>query len=391
MLKERTLHAAAWLSLLGASLGLVQGVSTTADAAVTPVQDRDRSARTPGALADLEEALDCAKDLSKAFQALSARVSPAVVSLTSNIPTSNGGTRQIAQGSGVVVNVEGLVVTNNHVVADGELFYATFEDGREVEAAILGTDPDTDLAFLQLEAGDYDFATLAPRKPQVGEFVLLIGNPFGMGHSVTSGIVSALGKKNIGLDIKFEDFIQTNSDINPGNSGGPMIDLFGQVVGINTAISAEESRARTGRGLSFSIPSPMIQRVMDDILEFGYVRRGFLGVRSTPQYEFASNSSRRWRNRPIRGIRVDEVVPGSSAADAGLAVGDILLKLDGTALAERDSLLQTVARVLPGTAVELQFEREGKVTKREIVLRQRPLTKEQQRAARSRVPSPTLP
>lgn len=386
MLKDRTLHAAAWLSLLGATLGVVQGAPTPASAAMPPAQERDRSAQTPGALADLEDALDCAKDLSKVFQGLAARISPTVVSLTSHIPTSNGRTRQIAQGSGVVVTTEGLVVTNNHVVSGGEIFYASFEDGREVEAAIVGTDPGSDLAVLQLENGEYDFARLAEGKPQVGEFVLLVGNPFGMGHTVTSGIVSALGRHDIGLDIMFEDFIQTNAEINPGNSGGPLIDLYGQVVGINTAINADDDRQRKGRGLSYSIPSPMVKRVVDDLIAFGYVRRGYLGVRSEEAYELTS-SGRPRRPYKVTGVRIEEVLEGTSAAEVGLERGDLLLSLDGTKMDRRGALLRAVERILPGTQVEIVFERDGERIVREVALRQRPDDGER-RNRRGRTPTP---
>ena len=370
MLKDRTLHAAAWLSLLGASFGLVQGVSTPATAA----QDLDRSARTPGALADLEDALDCAKTLSEAFQSLSARVSPTVVCLTSNLPTSRGGLRQIAQGSGVVISVEGLVVTNNHVVKDGEIFMASFEDGREVEAAVIGIDSESDLAVLQLDQGEYEFATLSAGKPQVGEFVLAMGNPFGMGHTVTSGIVSALGRKDIGLDLVFEDFIQTNAEINPGNSGGPLIDLFGQVVGINTAISGDTSRARSGRGLSYSIPAPMVKRVVDDIIAFGYVRRGYLGIQHSTAHEVSSSRGRSWRNRgPMRGVAVNEVVEDTPAFDAGLKKGDVLLSLDGVRLDQKDLLVKVLDRLMPGTEAEVVLERDGKQLVRTLTLQQRPV------------------
>ncbi len=371
MLKDRTLHAAAWLSLLGASLGLVQGVSTPALAAQEPALDR--SARTPGALADLEDALDCAKTLSEAFQSLSAKVSPTVVSITSNLPTSRGGMRQIAQGSGVVISVEGLVVTNNHVVKGGEIFYASFEDGRQTEAAIIGIDPDSDLAVLQLDQGEYDFATLSAGKPQVGEFVLAMGNPFGMGHTVTSGIVSALGRKDIGLDLVFEDFIQTNAEINPGNSGGPLIDLFGQVVGINTAISDDSNGARRGRGLSYSIPAPMVRRVVDDIIAYGYVRRGYLGIEHRTAHEASSSGRRSWRRGPMRGVAVMKVVEDSPAYDAGLESGDVLLSLDGVRLNEKDRLVRVLDRLVPGTETEVVLERDGRQLTRKLTLVQRPV------------------
>jgi len=251
------------------------------------------------------------------------------------------------------------------VVADGTVFRARFDDGREVEAAILGTDPETDLAVLQLEGEDFPHAPLSTRAPQRGEFVLALGSPLGLGLSVTTGIVSGLGRKNLGLGITYEDFIQFNSDINFGNSGGPMIDMEGRVIGIVAAVSAEEPRQGEGRGVSFAIPGEMVKRVSDDLVEHGFVRRGYLGVRTSPL--FASRGSRR-----ISGVRVQEVVPGSAAEAAGLRSGDVLHSIDGVELRRTSTLLETLAGMAPGTRVALELERDGERSTVEVELGQRP-------------------
>lgn len=371
---RRLLSGAAGLVLLGTALVLVQAGTTSADPAArggtpSPEDPGSPGAGEPlpiaGALDDLAEAFDCARQLSLAFQDLGRRVGPAVASISSNLPTRGGQLRQVAQGSGVVVTPGGLLVTSHHVVADGTVFRARFDDGREIEAAILGTDPETDLAVLQLEGEDFPHAPLSTRAPQRGEFVLALGSPLGLGLSVTTGIVSGLGRKNLGLGITYEDFIQFNSDINFGNSGGPMIDMEGRVIGIVAAVSAEEPRQGEGRGVSFAIPGEMVKRVSDDLVEHGFVRRGYLGVRTSPL--FASRGSRR-----TSGVRVQEVVPGSAAEAAGLRSGDVLRSIDGVELRRTDTLLETLAGMAPGTRVALELERDGERSTVEVELGQRP-------------------
>lgn len=312
-------------------------------------------------LEDLEESIECVKRLSDTFQELSRDVGPAVANVTAHVKTSRG-ERQLAQGSGVVISPDGLLVTNFHVVSGGKVFRASFDDGREVEAAIVGTDPESDLAFLQLEGDDFVSARLAEREAQVGEFVLALGNPFGMGFTVTSGIVSRLGRRNIGLDVLFEDFIQTNALIYPGNSGGPLIDLHGRVLGLNTAV---EERSR--RGISYAIPADMIARAKKDIIEVGYVRRGYLGVRTS-----AVQTSRGGRRSSGNGARVYEVIPDSPAEEFGVEVGDVLLSLEGTAVNSRGDLLQVIGRLQPDKPVELVYVRDGVESKKQITLVQRP-------------------
>jgi S1-C subfamily serine protease len=358
---RRLLPGAAGLLLLGTTLVLGQA-ATAPTSSTDPVRGETRIS---GALDDVQEAFDCANQLSLAFQDLSRRVGPAVASISANLPTRGGQLRQVAQGSGVVVTPEGLLVTSHHVVADGTIFRARFDDGREVEAAMLGADPETDLAVLQLEGESFPHAPLSTRAPQRGEFVLALGSPLGLGLSVTTGIVSGLGRKNLGLGITYEDFIQFNSDINFGNSGGPMIDMEGRVIGIVAAISGEEPRRSESRGVSFAIPGEMVRRVADDLVEHGYVRRGYLGVRTRTQF-----ASRGGRGEP--GVRVTDVVPGSAAEAAGLLAGDLLISVGGVELRRTDTLLETLAGLAPGTRVAILLEREGERSTVEVELGQRP-------------------
>lgn len=377
MKTTRPFHLVIWPVLLG--VGLVYGFGTSTKPvspgsseefetvgiieSVEPEVAQDEIVADASSLTELEKSIECVKGLSETFKALSQGVGPAVASVTSHVETSRG-TRQLAQGSGVVLTAEGLLVTNYHVVAGGKVFRASFEDGRDLEAAIVGTDSDSDLAFLQLEGDDFAYARLAEREAQVGEFVLALGNPFGMGHTVTSGIVSGLGRRDIGLQLLYEDFIQTNALINPGNSGGPLIDLFGEVLGLNTAI--EESGRR---GISYSIPAKMIRRVQKDIIEFGYVRRGYLGVVTE-----SLNSGRRSRSRDRSrspGRRVVRVVEESPASRAELEVGDVLMSVEGKPLISEDDLLLALEAITPGTTIELVLQRDDVEVKRQVVVGER--------------------
>jgi len=312
-----------------------------------PVEAR----RLSNQLVGLEESIDCAKKISDAFEALSDVVSPSVVSVTSHV-RGFGSTRQLAQGSGAVISEDGLVVTNNHVVDGGETYRATFTDGREIEARLIGRDPASDLAFLELDGGGFDALDIADRRARVGEFVLAIGNPLGIGHTVSSGIVSALGRQNLNI-ATYEDFIQTNAEINPGNSGGPLINLEGEVLGINTAIGI----GRGGpQGISFAIPTSMVRTVMEDVVEYGYVRRGFLGVQTADYRPTSRRSS--WRTADIVVVR--EVTPSSPAQAAGIRSGDVVLEIGGQKIGSSNELLKAIARYKPGETVDVLVERDGR-------------------------------
>ncbi len=271
--------------------------------------------------------------------------------------------RQQGLGSGVVVRADGIILTANHVVENAENVTILMSDDRELEAEVVGTDPATDLAVLRIKAGgDLPYAKLTEVRPRVGEWVVALGNPFGQGlrGTVTAGIVSALGRSGIGLT-NYEDFIQTDAAINPGNSGGPLVNLRGEVVGINTAIAS-----RTGgyQGVGFAIPMDLVKPVMQSILDRGRVERGWLGVMI------------RDLDRPLReafgmdpegrgGVLVQEVTKDSPAAEAGLREGDVLLRLNGNELEKVQDLRFRVAAMSPGTRVDftiLRDNREERIT-----------------------------
>ncbi len=268
-----------------------------------------------------------------------------------------GGPRVQGQGSGFLVSAEGHILTNNHVVEGADKVSVKLLDGRTLEAGIVGTDPHSDVAVLRLqgkvptdlpivELGDSDHL-------EVGEWVLAVGNPFGLSHTVTAGIVSALGRNRVGIT-DYEDFIQTDAAINPGNSGGPLLDLDGRVVGINTAIF---SRSGGYMGIGFSIPINMAKAVYRQILETGSVRRGFLGLAIQDLTPGLAKAFELPNDR--KGILVGSVEEGSAAHKAGIEAGDVLLELDGTPITDTGDFRNRVALKPPGTKVSLVVLRDG--------------------------------
>ncbi|CUS47418.1 MAG: outer membrane stress sensor serine protease DegQ [Idiomarinaceae bacterium HL-53] len=257
-------------------------------------------------------------------------------------------------GSGVIIDAdEGYVVTNNHVVEGATEITVTLKDGRMFSAETLGTDPESDVALLKLddpedlteiEIGDSD-------SMRVGDFVVAIGNPFGLGQTVTSGIVSALGRGGFGSD-RLENFIQTDAAINRGNSGGALVDLEGNLIGINTAILG----AAGNIGIGFAIPSNMMKNLVDQILEFGEVRRGVLGVRGRNLDQQLADAL--GINR-TRGAWVSEVIADGAAAKAGVQAGDVIVSLDGSPIQSFAELAAKVGSAGAGNRVELGIIREG--------------------------------
>ncbi len=255
-------------------------------------------------------------------------------------------------GSGVIVSADGYVLTNNHVVNGADVIKITFADGRELAAKIIGTDPQSDLAVVKVEAKDLPAITFSDSdKIEVGDRVLAIGNPFGIGQTVTSGMVSGLGRATMGLD--YEDFIQTDAAINPGNSGGALVDVQGRLVGVNTAILS-----RTGgfQGIGFAIPSNQARNVMEQLVKGGKVVRGYLGVSLqdlTPELVDA------FKLKARVGALVSDVLPGSPAAKAGFKSGDVLTDFNGKKITDSRHLKLTVATIVPGTEIEVVVLREG--------------------------------
>jgi serine protease Do len=262
--------------------------------------------------------------------------------------------RELSLGSGVVVREDGIVLTNHHVVERAEDIRVTLADGREYEAEILGTDPPTDLALLRLEG---DTGRLEPLpfgdsdRLRLGDVVLAIGNPFGVGQTVTMGIVSAKGRSNMGI-VDYEDFIQTDAAINPGNSGGALIDTEGKLVGINTAII---TRSGGYQGIGFAIPSNMARSVMESLLDEGRVVRGWLGV---VIQEITSDLAAALGLEGVQGVLVSDVAPDSPAARAGLERGDVILRFDGEPVDRTGQLRNRVAAAGEGAEVKLHVLRD---------------------------------
>ena len=263
-------------------------------------------------------------------------------------------------GSGVVVDAErGIALTNHHVVAQADAIRVTLHDGRTLDAELIGADPDTDVAVLRLPTGTTN-GPMVPRalplgdsdRLRVGDFVVAIGNPFGLKQTVTSGIVSGLGRSGLGIE-GYEDFIQTDASINPGNSGGPLVNLRGELVGINTAILAPGGG---NIGIGFAIPINMARAVMEQILAHGRVRRGLFGVSVqalTPEFAGALGIPE------IAGVLVSGIEPGSAAAAAGLQEGDLILSLDGRPVSDASDLRNRFALLPIGAQVRLEVMRGG--------------------------------
>ncbi|HEX6829273.1 MAG TPA: DegQ family serine endoprotease [Burkholderiales bacterium] len=274
---------------------------------------------------------------------------------------------QVSAGSGVIVNAaKGYVLTNHHVIREATQVIVTLKDRRQFEAKVVGSDPGTDIAVLQIEAPNLSALKLGDSDAlEVGDFVVAIGNPFGLGQTVTSGIVSALGRS--GLDIEgYEDFIQTDASINPGNSGGALVNLAGELVGINTAIIGP---AGGNVGIGFAVPVNMVHAVMDQILRFGEVRRGRLGVSTqdlTPDLAESLGASR------SEGAVVIAVEPGSAAEKAGLRARDVLLAVNGKAVRSSADVRNKVGLVPVGEKLELALLRAGKPLTAKLVVEATP-------------------
>jgi len=260
-------------------------------------------------------------------------------------------------GSGVIVSPDGKILTNAHVVKDADEIKVTLGDKRTFQAKVIGADPDSDIAVIKIDAKDLPTATLGDSsKLRVGEIVLAVGNPFGFNQTVTSGIVSATGRTNVKI-IAYEDFIQTDAAINPGNSGGPLVNIYGEVIGINTAIAT-----RTGgyQGIGFAIPSNSAKRIMEDLLTEGKVRRGLLGVHIQDVTEALAKSFGR---DTADGALVNNVVPGSPADKAGIQPGDIILEFNGQPISNAGQLRNVVAAEKPGaTATVVVFRNKKKLS-----------------------------
>jgi serine protease Do len=266
--------------------------------------------------------------------------------------------KEYALGSGVIVRSDGLILTNNHVVKGADDIRVTLSDKREFKAKVLGTDARTDLAVLKIDATGLTALPLGTSSQmQVGDIVFAIGDPFGVGESVTMGIISAKGRANVSVEgpQAIQDFMQTDASINPGNSGGPLINTRGQVIGINTAIYTGGNRGNIGIG--YTIPIDLARNVMNQIVAHGKVIRGQLGVFIQPVDQVMA---KQFGLPKAEGAIVAGVQPDSPAAKAGLKQGDIILKFNGEPVKDSNSLVLKVSQTPPGTTVHLEVFRDGK-------------------------------
>lgn len=260
---------------------------------------------------------------------------------------------QLAQGSGFFISQDGYVVTNNHVVANAAEVQLVTDGGKTLSAKVIGTDPRTDLALLKVnESGNYPFVQLGSGKPRIGDWVLAVGNPFGLGGTVTAGIVSAQGR-DIGSG-PYDDFIQIDAAVNRGNSGGPTFNQKGEVVGVNTAIY---SPSGGNVGIAFAIPAATVQSVVEQLKEHGSVARGFIGVQIQPVTAEVADAI---GLKDAKGALIAEAQHNGPAAKAGLRRGDTILAVNGEKIADARELSRKIATFAPGTKASLTIWRDGK-------------------------------
>lgn len=258
-------------------------------------------------------------------------------------------------GSGVIIDAaNGYVLTNAHVIERADRIAATLTDGRQYDAEIIGTDAETDIALIQIPAnGLVELALADSDTLRVGDFIVAIGNPFGLGQTVTSGIVSALGRSGLGIK-GYEDFIQTDASVNPGSSGGALVDLRGQLVGINTAILAPNGG---NVGISFAIPINMVKPLIKQLLRFGRVERGRLGVAVSNGRGGAGVNT---RTEALFGALITQVLPDSAAAHAGLRSGDLITTINGKLVASAAALRNAIGLLRVGDRLAIGLQRDGK-------------------------------
>jgi len=276
--------------------------------------------------------------------------------------------RQTGIGSGVIVTKDGYILTNNHVVDGADEVKVALSDGRDFTAKVIGRDPKSDVAVIKIDAKDLPTVPMADsEKVEVGDVVVAIGNPFGIGQTVTTGIVSATGRAGTtGLD--YEDFIQTDAAINPGNSGGALVDTEGRLIGINTAIL---SRSGGNQGIGFAIPANLARDVMEGLVKDGHVTRGYLGVMIQ---DVTPALAKEFKLKENGGALIGEVTPDSPAEKAGLKAGDIITDFDGKKVTDSRHLKLEVARIQPGHNAEVKALRDGSSKTFEVAVRELPGT-----------------
>jgi len=271
------------------------------------------------------------------------------------------------QGSGFIISSDGYILTNNHMVDEAEKVEIELADGRKFTAKVIGADRDSDVAVVKIDASGLPNLELGNSDTlEVGEWVLAIGNPLGLSHTVTAGIVSAKGRSGFGL-ATLENFIQTDAAINFGNSGGPLINLDGKVIGINTAIYGSSGNI----GIGFAVPINMAKNVYDQLIESGTVERGFLGVMPN---DLDPDMAEAFGLKDTKGVAISEVTEGSAADKAGLKINDVILELDGQPVGSAGSFRNRIAMLKPGTKLKMVVWRDGKRRTFDVELDKRPST-----------------
>lgn len=304
------------------------------------------------------------------FISAAERVTAAVVNIKtmqeSRFDLWGNGSVGTSSGSGVIITPDGYIVTNNHVVEDGDQVEVTLNDKREYKADIIGIDPSTDLALLKIKGKELHYLDLGNSDSlRVGEWVLAVGNPFNLESTVTAGIVSAKGRS---IDIlegqdRIESFIQTDAAVNPGNSGGALVNTNGELVGINTAIITRSGRYE---GYSFAVPANLVRKVIKDLRDFGVVQRGILGVFVD---EINNARAEELGLKTVQGVYITRVTPGSGADEAGLQKGDVIIAINGVKTRTMPEMQEQVGRYRPGNKLNVEFFRNGKMNKAEVVLK----------------------
>lgn len=277
---------------------------------------------------------------------------------------------RVSSGSGVIISPDGYIVTNNHVISGANQVEIVLNDKQKYVAKIIGADPSTDIALLKIDAENLAFLPFANSDSvRVGEWVLAVGNPFNLESTVTAGIVSAKGRSINILDdnAAIESFIQTDAAVNPGNSGGALVDLSGQLIGVNTAIA---SPTGTFAGYSFAVPSNLVRKVVGDLKEYGLVQRGFLGVTIRNVDVDQMNTL---KLPDPNGVYINEVLKGSAADGAGLKPGDVIRSLNGTRINSTSQLQETVAQFSPSDKLNMEYYRDGKLNSTVVTLRNKNL------------------
>jgi len=264
-------------------------------------------------------------------------------------------------GSGVIVRPDGYILTNNHVISQADQIIVALHDGRRASATVIGTDPESDLAVIKVELNNLPVLPFKLSGNEVGDVVLAIGNPFGVGQTVTQGIISATGRSDLGINT-YEDFIQTDAAINPGNSGGALIDVAGNLIGVNTAIFSQSGGSL---GIGFAIPAKICQQIMNAILKDGRVVRGYMGISVLPVSQDDIFEAKE------QGVIVAKVEANGPAAKAGFLKGDKVLKVNNEVITTASHLINYVAMQAPNSTVKISIERDGKPMQLDVVVAER--------------------